>query len=911
MNFWAKASRCTQSPTRPLRVTMWSLVAALVAVLPGAAQNVGTVTGKVTQTESGAPIAGVTIRVVGGAQVATTRVDGSYRLQLAPGSHQVQAGMIGFAAVTHPVTVTAGQSATQDFSLPPSAVQLDEIVAVGTRRANRTVTESPVPVDVLPAVAMQNGGLIETSQILQRLAPSVNFPRTAIADGTDHLRPVTLRGLAPDQVLVLLNGKRRHNTALVHVNGTVGRGSTSVDLNAIPSNAIERIEVLRDGAAAQYGSDAIAGVVNIVLKSGERQEATTSFGRVQSNENGRDFTDGEFVNLNATYGVLFRQGAHLTLNAEYRDRNRTNRAYPDARTQYFPNDPRNSNAPIISSWQGDGDARDIGGFFNGGIPLGGGAELYAFGGATQREGLAAGFFRRANDVRTVRAIHPDGFLPEIGTDITDFSGAVGARGTKGGWRWDVSSVYGGNAFAFSVHNSNNVTLGTASPTDFEAGTLKFQQWTNNLDLSRELNVGLPRPVNVGLGVEFRLDRYQIEAGEPDSYRDGGVRILDGPFADSLGALGAQVFPGFRPSDEVNESRSNVAGYLDLETNLIDQLLINVAGRVENYNDFGSTADGKVAARFEPAKGFAIRGAAATGFRAPSLAQSFFSATSTNFIVVNNVNTPFDVRTFPVNTEAAKILGAAELKAEQSLNLSAGVSADVGGLVITADYYAINIDDRIVLSGNFTDPAVRQLLQSRGITGVGGGRFFTNAIDTETRGFDVVAHYGLLLGDAGQLRLTGGYNQNKSKVTRVSSTPPELAQFQSILFDRIERGRIEVGQPRNTISLTANYSLKNLSVNVHNQRFGEVSQLATDTLGVLDQTFEAKWVTDLDVSYQALQRLRIAAGASNLFDVYPQEWKDFSQGVSGGLTTNGIYRYAGGTSPWGMNGRTVYIKLSYR
>jgi iron complex outermembrane receptor protein len=885
-------------------------VATLAGVLPGAAQTIGTVTGTVTQAESGAPIAGVTIRVVGGAQVATTRVDGTYRLQLVLGSHQLQAGMIGFAALTQPVNVSAGQSTTQDFSLAASAVLLDEIVAVGTRRVNRTVTESPVPVDVLPAAAIQNGGLIETSAILQRLAPSVNFPRTAIADGTDHLRPVTLRGLAPDQVLVLLNGKRRHNTALVHVNGTVGRGSTSVDLNAIPSNAIERIEVLRDGAAAQYGSDAIAGVINIVLKSGERREATTAFGRVQSSEGGRDFRDGEFVNVNATTGVLFSQGAHLTLNAEFRDRNRTNRAYADARPQYFPGDVRINDAPIISSWQGDGDARDIGGFLNAGMPLGG-AELYAFGGVTRREGLAAGFFRRANDVRTVRSIHPNGFLPEIGTDITDFSGAAGVRGTKSGWRWDVSSVFGGNAFAFSVHNSNNVTLGNASPTDFEAGTLKFAQWTNNIDLSRELNLGLPRPVNVGLGVEFRLDRYEIEAGEPDSYRDGGVDVLDGPNTGDQGALGAQVFPGFRPTDEVKKSRSNVAGYVDLETNLSDPLLITLAGRVENYSDFGSTTDGKVAARFEPVKGFAIRGAAATGFRAPSLAQSFFSATSTNFIVINNVNTPFDVRTFPVNTEAAQILGAAKLKAEQSLNLSAGVSADMGGLVITADYYAIDIDDRIVLSGNFTQAAVRDLLASRGITNVGGGRFFTNAIDTETRGFDVVAHYGLLLGEAGQLRLTGRYNQNKSKVTRVSNTPPELAAFQSTLFDRIERGRIEVGQPSNTISLTANYTLKNLGVNLHNQRFGEVSQLAADETGALDQTFEAKWVTDLDVSYQVLQRLRIAAGASNLFDVYPQEWKDFSQGVTGALTTNGIYRYAGGTSPWGMNGRTVYIKLSYR
>jgi iron complex outermembrane receptor protein len=853
----------------------------------------------------------VAVRVLGGSQVALSRGDGAFRLQLPAGRHEIQASLLGYASATATLTVVAGQSITQNFTLTPSALPLHEVVALGTRVPNRTVTESPVPVDVIPEAVIQNVGLIETSQILQRLAPSVNFPRTAINDGTDHVRPVTLRGLAPDQLLVLVNGKRRHNTALVHVNGSVGRGSTSVDLNAIPASAIERIEVLRDGAAAQYGSDAIAGVVNIVLKSGERREATTTFGRVQSSENGRDFSDGEHVNVNGTYGVLFAGGGHLTINAEYRDRQRTNRAYPDQRAQYFSGDPRENNPDVISSWQGDGDSEDVGGFLNAAFPIGGGGtELYAFGGVTQRKGMAAGFFRRANDVRTVRALHPDGFLPEIGSEILDLSGAAGVRGTMGGWRWDLSSVYGGNSFEFSVHNSNNVTLGTNSPTDFQAGTLKFAQWTTNLDFSRAIDLGLRHPVNVGLGAEFRLDNYQIEAGEPDSYRDGGQDVLDGPSAGAQGALGAQVFPGFRTSDEVDESRSNVAAYLDVESKLTDRFLLNLAGRFENYSDFGSTADGRVAARFEIAKGFALRGAAGTGFRAPSLGQSWFSATSTNFIVVNGVNTPFDVRTFPVSTGEAQLLGAQDLKPEESVNLSGGMSLDLPfGLTVTADYYAVDIDDRIVLSGNFTQQAVRDYFASRGFTGVGGGRFFTNAIDTKTRGFDIVASYGFVLSSSSQLRLTGGYNQNDTDVTRISSTPPALAQFQSTLFDRTQVGLIEHGQPKNNINLTANLTVGPFGANLHNQRFGEVSQFNLDPN--LDQTFSAKWVTDLDLSYKLLNRLRLAVGANNLLDVYPDEWKDWSAGVTGALTTNGIYRYPGLTSPWGMNGRTVYVRLSYR
>jgi iron complex outermembrane receptor protein len=461
-----------------------------------------------------------------------------------------------------------------------------------------------------------------------------------------------------------------------------------------------------------------------------------------------------------------------------------------------------------------------------------------------------------------------------------------------------------------VHNSNNVTLGAQSPTDFEAGTLKFAQWTTNLDFSRALNFGLKNPVNIGVGAEFRLDSYGIEAGEPDSYRDGGVRILDGPTAGAQGALGAQVFPGFRPADEVDESRSNVAGYLDVETKLIDRLLVNVAGRVENYSDFGSTADGRIAARLELLKGLALRGAAGTGFRAPSLGQSWFSATSTNFVVVNNVNTPFDVRTFPVSTAEAQLLGAEELKPEESTNLSGGVSLDLPfGLTITADYYAIDIDDRIALSGNFTQQGVRDYFTSRGFTGVGGGRFFTNAIDTETRGFDIVASYGFLLGSAAQLRLTGGYNENQTKITRITNTPPELAQFQSTLFDRTQVGLIEHGQPENNLNLTANLTAGAFGLNVHNQRFGKVWQFNLDPL--LDQEFSAKWVTDLDVSYKVMNRIRVALGANNVFDVYPDEWKDWNAGVAGALTTNGIYRYPGLTSPWGMNGRTLYVRLSYR
>jgi iron complex outermembrane recepter protein len=869
------------------------------------AQTRGAVTGTITNAQTGGPVQGVMIQAIGTQQGTLSRPDGTFRLELAAGQHEIRVALLGFAPVTETVAVPAGGVVNRNFQLTPSAVALDEIVAVGTRRADRTVTASPVPVDVITAAVIENTGLTETAQIIQRLAPSVNFPRTSISDGTDHMRPVTLRGLAPDQVLVLINGKRRHTTSLVHVNGTVGRGSTSVDLNAIPASAIERIEVLRDGAAAQYGSDAIAGVVNIVLKSGTQQNLTATLGQTATNENGRTHRDGEVIQLGGSYGLGIGQGGFVTLSAEFRDRNRTNRAYPDARQQYFPaGNPQNTEPPRISSWQGDGDARDVGGFLNAAFPLENGMEVYTFGGATYREGQAAGFFRRPLDDRTVRAIHPNGFLPEIGSQIQDFSGAGGLRGVMAGWRWDASTLLGGNSFRFDVLNSNNTSMGTASPTEFYAGTLRFNQWTNNIDFAREVALGFGSPVNVAFGAEFRRDNYQIEAGEAASYQDGGQRILDGPAAGELTALGSQVFPGFRPADAKSESRNNTAAYVDLESQVTGMLLLTVAGRVENYSDFGSTADGKVAGRLQLIPQLAVRGAAGTGFRAPALAQSFFSSTATNFIG----GVPFDIRTFPVASLEAQVLGAQPLKPEESVNLSAGLALEpVAGLTATVDFYRILIDDRIVLSGNFVGPEVRALFQARGLGGVGGGRFFTNAIDTRTDGFDVVANYGILLGDVGLLRVTGGYNQTRTEVRRVSATPPELSAFQETLFDRVERGRIEQGQPRNNVNLTLNHTLNNFAVNLHNQRFGEVSQLQANP--AQDQTFSARWISDLDVSYRLpQQRLRVALGANNLFDVYPDAWMDFD--VAGPLSTSGIYRYPGGVSPFGFNGRFVYLRLAY-
>ncbi|MDQ3029882.1 MAG: TonB-dependent receptor, partial [Actinomycetota bacterium] len=635
-------------------------------------------------------LSGARVFVPGTVMSTSTRLDGTYRLRVVPGTHEVRVTYIGYSIGRDTIQVEPGASLTRDFPLAREPLALQELAVVGTRGAERTSTEAPVPVDVLTAVEIKQTGRTETSQIIQALAPSFNFPRATVSDGTDHTRPATLRGLSPDQVLVLVNGKRRHASALINVNNSIGRGSGMVDLNAIPASAIERIEILRDGAAAQYGSDAIAGVINIILKEGSPNELSTTFGQTVE-------SDGGVIQGAGNYALAVGGDGVLQIAAEYRNRGFTNRSAADLRTQYLAGDPRNSDPTLngqINHRQGDADTEDAGLFLNLAKPVADGTEFYFFGGGTIRSGESAGFWRRALDDRTVRSIYPNGFLPLIGTKISDFSGVAGLRGDRAGWRWDLSADYGRNLFHFDVRNSANVTLGAASPTEFYAGTLKSDQFTANLDVAKSFPLGLASPLNVAVGGEFRRDGYHITEGEPDSYRDGGVPILDGPNVGTQGAPGAQVFPGFRPGDATDQSRNNVAGYVDLEAQVVRKVLIGVAGRVENYSDFGSTTDGKVTARFEPIPGFAVRGAVSTGFKAPSLGQSFFSATSTNFI--NGI--PFENRTFPVTTPVAQALGASELTAETSQNYSFGVALNpVKNLSVTADYYQILIDDRIVFT----------------------------------------------------------------------------------------------------------------------------------------------------------------------------------------------------------------------
>ena len=714
------------SARRPTVLLLFSfLIAAfiLAAAAPAAAQQDVTITGTVTTAADGLSLPGAEVSIPALGLSTTTDTAGKYTL-IVPASARVPSvelhvTFVGLVPQTVRVPLT-GASVTRDFSM---TVGFHEEITVGSR-APGVEAQLAVPVDIITAAELESTGLSETAQIIQAVAPSFNFPRPTITDGTDTVRPATLRGLGPDQVLVLINGKRRHTSSLVHVNGSIGRGSTGVDLNAIPPSAIERVEILRDGAAAQYGSDAIAGVINIVLKQGAERSLSYKGGATSKG-------DGELNELGGIYGFNLLGGG-VTVSAEYRDRNRTNRAAPDPRPQ--GTDPGVPPPDQPNHRWGDGDTNDTMVFANGEFPLNAAKNrsLYLFGGVSRRLGNSAGFYRLANDARNWKAIYPQGFLPLIEPDVVDGSVAGGVRGAARGWAYDASLEWGHNSFDFHVTNSLNASLGPSIPpnqTEFYAGSFVFNQWVANLDITRPFSVGSIKRLNVAFGTEWRRENYQILAGEQASYIDGGFPNQNGGRA----APGAQVFPGFRPSNEVDASRNSVAGYVDFEADLTHWLRVGVAGRAEHYSDFGNTSDGKLTLRLEPVPRVILRGALSTGFRAPSLQQSWFSAVSTNFLNVGGTLLPFEVGTFPVESPVAQVLGARPLAPETSVNVSGGfVLEPLDGMEVSIDLYRIDIDDRIVFSGNFTGGRISQLLAPFGATGA---RFFTNAIDTRTDGLD--------------------------------------------------------------------------------------------------------------------------------------------------------------------------------
>ncbi|WP_215398850.1 TonB-dependent receptor plug domain-containing protein [Rheinheimera oceanensis] len=814
------------------------------------------------------------------------------------------------------VLITPGLSAQQTGSAGAEDEKIEQIVVTGTRVAGRSVSDTAVPIDIVSAVTLERSGTTELNQALSVALPSFNFPRPGLADGTDTIRPATLRGLGPDQSLVLVNSKRRHSASLVNVNGTVGRGSSAVDLNTIPMGAVSAIEVLRDGASAQYGSDAIAGVLNVRLReASEGGNFTASYGYRESNYTTpttpppagatwsapdrieRGVSDGETVNLSGWKGFNLADQGFVTVAVEYKDADRTERGGYDHRQQYpLVNgefDPREQTIERFNAWYGEPEVKQFTLFVNAGINVGPG-KLYSWLSYQDRAAKSGGFFRRALDDRNVIEVHPDGFLPIIAPDVTDTSSAIGYEWDMGDWSFDASVVYGFNEMEFTIENTVNRSIGPTSATEFDAGGFNYDQVVGNFSAVTSFDVpAFASPVNLATGIELRRESYTIFAGEPGSYINGGVLLPNGNPTQS----GAQVFPGFRPANQVNESRESVGVFVDLEANLTDNVLGSVAVRAEDYSDFGSNLTGKLALRYDITDSFALRGSLQNGFRAPSLQQQYFTSTSTNFI--NGV--PFDITTFPVNDPVAVALGARELDAEKSVNLSLGTVFRVGDVSVTIDGYQIDIDDRIVLSENLTAANVRDYLTDQGFIGIGGGRFFINGVDTETKGIDLVVNWALPTAALGDFDLTFVANYNETKVTRTPQTD-ELAALDPApeLFGRVNVLTFEKGNPKDKLGAIVNWSLERVGATLRATRYGEV--LTPGTTAATDFTLGARTLVDIEGRLDVTDSWRLAVGMDNIFDQYPEAFPV-------ALNSTGNTPYSN-YSPYGRSGRLIYAKISY-
>ena len=702
------------------------------------------VSGKVTDL-SGAALAGVNILEKGTQNGVATDFDGTFKIKTSENATLVFT-YIGYTTqeknVANVNTVSIKLSDGQ---------QLDEVtVSVGSRNSKRTVVNSAVPIDIIDVknVTTQSGKL-EINELLQYVAPSFNANKQSGSDGADHVDPASLRGMGPDQTLVLINGKRRHQSSLINLFGTRGRGNTGTDLNAIPASSIKRIEILRDGAAAQYGSDAISGVINIVLNdSVDEFTGTVSYGAYSTNADG-DFpagtanTDGNFLDTNqdgnqigkdknfdggslkvtTNYGTkIGDKGGYANFTAEYINKNKTLRPGFDFRRGF-----------------GEASINGFNFFTNVAIPVSTNTEIYAFGGRNFRDTDAYAFTRNNPTPRNVVAIYPDGFTPRITSNIIDNSVAAGIRTTTdSGWKIDISNTFGKNNFHYFIKGTLNASLEEASPTEFDAGGHSLSQNTTNFDFSKNYK-SILNGLNLAFGAEYRTEKFNIFAGEEGSYATYDVNgqpvtdpttqtIPTDPETGDPRPGGSQGFPGYSPANVVDRTRSNVSLYADGELDITEKFLVSTAVRFENYSDFGSTLNGKIAARFKATKNINLRGSVSTGFRAPSLAQIYYNLRFTNF----SSSGASEILLSPNNSPVTQAFGIDKLNEEKALNASFGFTANFGNFTATVDAYSIKVKDRIVLTGYFDASAL-------GI-GVDSAQFFVNGTDTKTQGLDVVLSY---------------------------------------------------------------------------------------------------------------------------------------------------------------------------
>ena len=843
------------------------------------------VTGNVTDASGGALI-GVNVFEKGTSNGVSTDLNGDYKISVKDGATLVFT-YVGFVSQEKKV------DASQINVVLADSQQLNEVtVSVGSRNSKRTVVNSAVPIDIIDVknVTTQSGKL-EINELLQYVAPSFNANKQSGSDGADHVDPASLRGMGPDQTLVLINGKRRHQSSLINLFGTRGRGNTGTDLNAIPASSIKRIEILRDGAAAQYGSDAISGVINIVLNDNvDEFTGTVSYGAFNTDAPG-DFaagtanTPGNFLDTTQDGNKIGKDknfdGGSLKVTGNYGTKLGTKGGFANFTTEYISKNK--TLRPGYDFRRGFGEAAidGLNLFVNAAVPVSTKTEIYAFGGGNFRDTDAYAFTRNNPTARNVVSIYPDGFTPRITSKIIDNSISAGIRTTTDkGWKIDLSNTFGRNNFHYYIKGTLNASLQDNSPTSFDAGGHSLSQNTINLDFSKNYKDVL-EGFNIAFGAEHRMEKFKIFAGEQASYATYDVNgaVVTNPLTQTIPLDpitgdarpgGSQGFPGYSPANEVSENRASVALYTDAELDITKKLLVSAAVRFENYNDFGSTLNGKLATRYKVNDNFNLRGSVSTGFRAPSLAQVYYNLSFTNF----SSSGASDILLSPNNSPVTQAFGINKLNEEKAVNASLGFTANFGKFTATVDAYSIKVKDRIVLTGYFD-------ASSFGL-GVDSAQFFVNGADTSTSGLDVVFAWKEKFGEnAVSATLVG--NINNMKVDKVNNGALDEQTF----FGEREKAFLLASAPDSKFSLNLNYDRKWFNAGLAFTRFSKVELLDyqmyedvadygsfANQIAAATDTYSAKIVTDLTLGFKLNKTTKLSIGSNNLFNIYPDQQDDW-------------------------------------
>jgi iron complex outermembrane recepter protein len=871
------------------------------------------ITGVVKDEKTNEPIIGANVVIKGSNKGATTDKDGRFTLQANP-NDIIVITFIGYEKKE----ITVGKETELVIKLTERASLLGEVAIIGSRGKPRTDVDRPVPVDVINAKELQVTGQADLGQMLQFTSPSFNSSKNAINGLTSYADPATLRGMSPDQSLVLINGKRRHQFSAVNNNVTVGKGTVVTDLNGIPSLAIENLEVLRDGAAAQYGSDAIAGIINLDLKkSVNTGSARTQFGVCKVG-------DGATRLASVNYGFsLGKPKSYLNMTINYQSVGETNRIDPYTGTIYNSNATidatiRNqrgvwsTNQPAYVSVYGSSKTETYQGFMNLGYPLSKDWNLYSFGGASKRDVLAYAFFRsaRANDPNSSPTLFPDGFAPKGPGTSVDYSLFAGVnRKSEKGWNIDFSTGYGSNYLDLSAENTANPSLGAASPTSFYIGRYTFGQSVTEATFIKNFDGALgTKSVNLALGSQFRMDEFRITKGDPASYSVGPLAASTLPTADRKNP-GSTGRSGIAPADEVNVKRTNLGLFVDVESDVTDKFLVALAGRYENYSDFGSNLSGKLATRYSFAKNFAVRGSINRGFRAPSLQQINFASTT------GVLNGGIITQSLQIRSDDSRLtqLGIEYLKPELSWNYNVGLTAKVSNnVLITLDAYQIDVTDKITVSEQLTvSSAIPALLAAfPANTGIKQVTFFTNNINTSTKGIDFVTSFKQNINSKHYFNASIAFTLNKTEITYQKPTPSLLqagATAPVRLIDTVSIGIIESSQPRNKVLASIGYQVNKFNCTVKATYFGEAIVWEKPAgLPHRSQTFSGKTLTDVTIGYDITKKLNLTIGANNIFDVYPDKVLTNYASYNSGQTP-----YSRNINQFGFNGAYYYTTLNLK